>query len=175
MNLQKIKSIAIVCTFLICFVSHFIYTIFPNFLTSIFFPVNESIWEHIKMMVSSIFIWQIVEYFLLNKYNIKFNNFSYSAFIMCLISIPIFLIIYFPVYLCAGNNFILNIMCLFITIYFVNVIGYFILNKSQIKLDKVGIIGMLILFIVFVFFTYFPPKCKIFEDPVSNSYGILIK
>lgn len=175
MDLQKIKKTAIVCTFLICFVSHFVYTIFPNFITSIFFPVNESIWEHIKMMVSSILLWQIIEYFLLNKYNIKYNNFSYVSFIICLISIPLFLIIYYPVYLCAGNNFVLNLLCLFITIYFVNVIGYFILCKSEFKLDIVGIIGTIILYIIFSFFTYFPPKNDIFKDPINKSYGILVK
>ncbi len=175
MNLQKMKKIAVVATFLICFIAHFVYTTFPNFITSLFFPVNESIWEHVKMMVTSILIWQIVEYFLLNKFKISYNNFENATFIMCLLSIPIFLIIYYPIYISAGNNFILNIICLFITIYFVNIIGYIILNKPQNKSSKIGIIGIIILFIIFGILTYYPPRQNIFKDPVTNTYGILTK
>ena len=49
MNLKTAKILAIINIFLISFPSHFIYDFFPNTFTSILFPVNESIWEHLKL------------------------------------------------------------------------------------------------------------------------------
>ena len=63
MDLKKIKIVSIFGMFILCFLTHFLYNFFPNTLFSIFFPVNESIWEHMKMMTSSILIWSILEVF----------------------------------------------------------------------------------------------------------------
>ena len=71
MTLKKIKMVSIFGMFALCFLTHFLYNWFPNSLFSIFFPVNESIWEHMKMMTSSILIWSILEYFLYKKYVIN--------------------------------------------------------------------------------------------------------
>ena len=53
MKLKTIKIISILGIFIISFLSHFIYQIIPNFITSIFFPVNESIFEHMKIIFTS--------------------------------------------------------------------------------------------------------------------------
>ena len=36
--------------FAMCFIFHFAYQVLPNFITSIISPVNESIYEHFKML-----------------------------------------------------------------------------------------------------------------------------
>lgn len=174
MDLKKIKTIGIFGTFGLCFLTHFIYNWFPNFFSSIFFPVNESIWEHMKMLVSSILIWEIIEFVILNKLKIKYNNFIFAVFMMCLLSLFVFLIIYLPIYDIANESFILNIVCLFITIYFVSIIGYFIMIQSHIKCGFViGFAGIILFYCVFAFFTYCPPKNFLFLDPLRNGYGIL--
>lgn len=45
MNLKKIKILAVIGIFILSFLSHFAYEIFPNIIFSFIFPVNESIWE----------------------------------------------------------------------------------------------------------------------------------
>lgn len=173
MNLKKIKTIGIFVTFLLCFINHFMYEIYPNFIFSILFPVNESIWEHMKMITSSILMWQFIEFIILYKKKIPHNNFLLSTSIMCISSIFIFLIIYYPIYNITGENFILNIICLFITIYSANIIGYIIMNKKTIKCESaVGLICIILLYIVFGYLTYNPPKNKIFLDQTKNKYGI---
>ena len=62
MTLKRLKVVSIFGMFILCFLTHFLYNWFPNALFSIFFPVNESIWEHMKMMTSSILIWSVSEY-----------------------------------------------------------------------------------------------------------------
>lgn len=173
MTLKKIQTISIFGTFILCFITHFLYSLFPNFVFSIFFPVNESVWEHMKMITSSILIWRIIEYFILSKNHIKYNNYLFSTFIMCLLSIIIFLTIYYPIYSMVGESFILNVICLFITIYFVNVIGYKIMISKNVKYGNIfGILGIIIMYLAFTYLTYFPIKNELFLDQQSNTYGI---
>ena len=57
------------------------YDIFPNTIFSILFPVNESIWEHMKLLVTPVLIFSIFEYIIYRKKNIPFNNFILFFFV----------------------------------------------------------------------------------------------
>ena len=46
MTLKKIKIINVVFLFLLSFLWHFMYDLFPNNIFALVFPVNESVWEH---------------------------------------------------------------------------------------------------------------------------------
>ena len=80
------------------------YDIFPNRLFSFLFPVNESIWEHMKLLVTPVLIYSLIEYFIYKKKNIPYNNFILSYAISFIISIVVYLIIYLPVHLIFGHN-----------------------------------------------------------------------
>ena len=174
MTLKKIKIISIFGMFTLCFLTHFLYNWFPNVLFSIFFPVNESIWEHMKMMTSSILSWSILEYFIYKKYRINHNNFYLSLFLEVSLSIIIFLIIYLPIYHFTGSVFILNIIVLFISLYFINVISYYILCLRPLHKEVLGVIGIILLYIILGILTYNPPYNYIFFDKLENKYGINI-
>ena len=96
MNLKTIKITSTINIFIISFLAHFTYNFLPNTLTSILFPVNESIFEHMKIIFTSIIIYGLIDYTLLKLNNIKFNNFLFQLMFTSFISIPIFLIIYLP-------------------------------------------------------------------------------
>ena len=68
MSLKKSRVIACIGTIILAFIFHFAYEMLPNFLFSIFFPVNESVWEHMKMIYSAIVFYGIIDYFLNKKY-----------------------------------------------------------------------------------------------------------
>ena len=53
MTLKRTRIISTIGIFLLCFSFHFIYDWIPNYITAIFFPVNESIWEHMKLLFSA--------------------------------------------------------------------------------------------------------------------------
>ena len=61
MTLKKWKVISVILIFLFSSLFHFIYDWFPTFFTSLFFPVNESIWEHNKIIVMSFLVLAIFE------------------------------------------------------------------------------------------------------------------
>ena len=76
--MKKYKIIGIFALFLLSFLWHFGYDILPNFFTSILFPVNESIWEHMKIFWGVILFYGIIEYFLLKRENIKVSNYLFT-------------------------------------------------------------------------------------------------
>lgn len=175
MNLKKIKIIACIGIFLLCFLAHFGYSTFPNSITAIFFPVNESIWEHMKMLFTSIILYGIVDYIIMKKTNIGFSNFFFSLFVSALISIPVFLIIYLPFYYKIGAKVFLNIIVLFISIVISQIVSYLILKRNGIKyINVISIVLIIIMFIVFGYLTYFPIKNEIFFDSMNEKYGLNI-
>ena len=173
MNLKTIKIIAILNIFIISFPAHFLYNFFHNPVISIFFPVNESIFEHMKIIFSSILIYGIIDYILLKLNNIKFNNFLFQLFYTAIISIPIFLIIYLPVRFFIGEYLILTLILLFITYLISQIISYYLLTaKSSPFLNFISIPLIIITYSIFTYFTYKPLPNNFFLDTTNNSYGI---
>lgn len=164
MSKNKIKVIGTIIAFLLCFPFHFVYDAFPNFLTSIFFPINESIWEHMKLLFSSIIVSGIIQKVILlyKKENIK--NVCFSNFIAAIISIPIFLIIFLPIYYIFGENFPLTIFIMLISIIIAEYISYKITNLKDLNMEKKTIILVIITYIMFGILTYYPPKYDLFKD-----------
>ena len=173
MNLKKTRIIAVIGTFLLCFLSHFLYQWLPNGLFAIIFPVNESIWEHMKMIFTSIILYGIIDYIILLKFNIKNNNFFLSLFLKAFLSIPIYLAIYLPIFYKIGENMFINIFLMFIVIVIVEIIGYYISKQKSCKLaNYLSIFLIVVCYIVFGYLTYNPPKTEIFFDTKDEKYGI---
>lgn len=173
MALKWIKLFGLFLTFGLCFLTHFMYEWFPNTLFSIFFPVNESIWEHMKMLFSAIILYGFIDYLLLKTFKQNTDNFLSNLFIVATISIPIFLIIYLPFYHLIGENMALNLIVLFITIAIIQIISYFILkNEKNFNLNLVSIIGIILVYIIFGILTYYPLINDLFYDPLNEKYGI---
>lgn len=150
--------------FLINFPAHFIYDWFPNFFTKCFFPTNESIFEHLKMIFTSFFIFYSILFLTRKKHNIK-NIFIVNLF-SSMLCIFIFLLIYLPVYINLGENFPLTISLLFLCILVSNIITYFIYNLPLSKaLNKIAFLLILSIFSLNIFLTFNPPNSPLFIDP----------
>ena len=61
MSLKKLKILGIIIAFLSCFLLHYLYELLPCFVVSIFAPVNESIFEHMKIIFSSILLSGVIQ------------------------------------------------------------------------------------------------------------------
>ncbi len=173
MSLKTIKIIGFFAIFLLCFLFHFLYDWFPNSLFSIFFPVNESIWEHMKLIYTSYIFYGIFDYILLRKN--KINNFFIQLFLIPIISIILYLIIFIPIYKMIGENMIISIGLLAIIIIIEQILSYFILQYKEIKYQNfIGIIGIILVYIIFGYLTYNPIENYLFYDTVKDKYGINI-
>lgn len=153
MSKKKLKVIGIVVAFLLCFPLHFLYEKFPNFLTSIFALVNESIFEHMKILFGSIIVSGIVQKLIVKFSKITINNICFSNFIAGLSSIPIFLIMYLPIYFFIGENLIFTIILMLVAIIIAEIISYLIMNKKDLKLENKTIIFVIIVYIFFMIFS----------------------
>jgi len=173
MNLKKIKIISVVGIFIISFAAHFIYNLFPNVISSIFFSVNESIWEHMKILFTSTILYGIIDYILLKKNNISFNNFKFQLFFTAFISIPIYLIIFLPIYNLIGENLFVSIFLMLIVYIITSYLSYKILLSEEFKIGNyISVYLIIIVYFIFTYLTYFPPLSYIFYDTIENKYGI---
>ena len=98
MTLKKIKIINVVIFFALSFLWHFIYDLLPCFLTAIFFPVNESIWEHMKIIFGVIIFGSLISLILMNKFKIKYNNFYVEIICKAILGVIFYLVIFIPLY-----------------------------------------------------------------------------
>lgn len=172
--MKKIKIIITIITFILSFFVHFGYNIFPNFITSIFFPVNESIFEHMKIIYTSVLLSSIIEYFMYKKENIKINNFILSIPISVIISINLYLSIYLLIDKFIPHNLFISITLLLLVYIFNSFISYKILNMKEIKYSKlIGIILIILSYIIFLYFTYYPLDNYLFLDTTNNSFGVI--
>jgi len=175
MDLKRIKLLGIVGVFLLCFGCHFIYAWFPNALTAIFFPVNESIWEHMKLLVTPYLLFGIIEYLLLKKDKISFKNFLFQLWIVPILGIIVYLSIFIPIYLWIGESMIVSITLLFLVIVFMEVCSYYFLVRKEVKWGNcIGIIGIIITYIIFGYLVYRPCQNFLFFDTIQRKYGIHI-
>lgn len=173
MKLKTIKIISVIGIFLLSFLSHYIYNLFPNILVSIFFPVNESIWEHMKILFTSILLYGIIDYILLKKNNIYFNNFKGQLFFTSFISIPIYLIIYLPIYNLIGENLFVSIFIMLIVYGIISYISYKMLLSDDFKLlNSFSVILIMTMYFIFTYLTYFPIHNYLFYDFNEKKYGI---
>lgn len=176
MNLKKVKIISVFLVFALCFPFHFLYDLFPNFIFSIFLPVNESIWEHMKLIYTSFLLYGIIEFLILKRKNIVVNNYVFQLFLVPLIGIILYLLIYLPLYNLFGENMIISITLLFMIIVIEELISFFLLQSRSIKYGRIiGVFGIIIMYIVFVYLTYNPIHNYIFYDTLNKGYGLDIK
>lgn len=171
--LKKTRMYAVIGIFLLSFICHFVFDLFPNVLFSIFFPVNESIWEHMKILFTATLLYSFIDKIILKKLNVNYNNYCLQLFISAFISIPIYLIIYLPIYNFIGENMFVSIFLLLIVYIIMQYISYKIMQKKETKIPNyIFSILIILTYIIFIYLTYNPPQNYIFYDSENEIYGI---
>lgn len=163
--------IGTVVILVLSFLFHSVYDKFPNGFTALFFPVNESIWEHNKMILLSFFVWSIIE-----KIIFKEKNGSLLVnFFGCLICIILLDATFTPIYLYIlkkKENFLIVII-----LYTISIILGLLLSRKFIKdrddsFENISLASFVTLFACLAILTYKPLKLPIFYDYSGNFYGI---
>ena len=141
-----------------------------------FFPVNESINEHLKLTFYPILLWQLIGYlFLNNRIKIIFKNWVISIAISIIISSFLTIFLYYS----AVGAFNIHSTIADISFYFISIVlgqalGLHVYNKCNHnrKLFLLSIIIILYTFISFTAFTFIPPKLPLFMESSTGLYGI---
>ena len=145
----------------------------PNSIFSILFPVNESIWEHMKLIVTPVLIFSVFEYIIYSRKNIHFNNFILSYSVSMILGILLYLMIYLPIDYMFGHSAIVAISLLFVIFIILQIISYYIMNLTEIKYsDIIGVSIIVVMYIIFGYLTYNPIETGLFYDTQKKTYGI---
>lgn len=162
---SKKNIFMIIFLFLLSFLWHFMYDWFPCVLTSIFFPVNESIWEHMKIIFYCLLIGSVLEK--------KGNNYYLNILVKPLVGVLFYLIIFIPLYLIFGESMVISISLMLFTYIIMELLGIKISKQEELNIKALPIIIIILISILFSILTFYPLHNFLFFDSVKLGYGIL--
>jgi len=162
---SKKNIFMIIFLFLLSFLWHFMYDWFPCVLTSIFFPVNESIWEHMKIIFYCLLIGSVLEK--------KGNNYYLNILVKPLVGVLFYLIIFIPLYLIFGESMFISLSLMLFTYIIMELLGIKISKQEELNIKALPIIIIILIIILFSILTFYPLHNFLFFDSVKLGYGIL--
>lgn len=153
-----LKIIGTCAAFFVSFPLSFLYKKIPNFLTSLFSPVNSTLWEYSKVIFGSILIGGIIQKIIVIIKKLNVNNICFSTFISAIITIPIYVILSSILFSIFEENKVIKILLTLIIIIIAETIAYFITKQPEFKLENYTIIFAIITYVIFMLITYFKNK-----------------
>lgn len=143
-----------------------------NAIIGSFSAVNESIWEHMKLMFFPMLIFAVIESRFLGK---EYENFWCVKLVGIILGTVLIPVLFYTIGGAFGKtpDFV-NIIIFYLSAYIAYMVETRLLEKGVFacKHKKMAIIILYLLAVVFVIFTFYPPQIPLFLDPVSGSYGI---
>lgn len=152
---------------------HFLYEwTGENKIAALFSGVNESTWEHMKLLFFPLFIYAVIEYFIIGKEYECYWCVKLSGTVLGLISIPV-------IFYTLGGAFGKTPDWLNITIFFVAAAltflyeNYVFKRRKKCKASSRICLGLFVVLAAsFMLFTFKTPEIGIFRDPLTGGYGI---
>lgn len=142
-----------------------------SILVAPFSAVNESIWEHMKLLFFPMFVFSLIESRYIGK---EYKNFWCAKLVGISIGIALIPVLYYTV----KGIFGASPDWFNITIFFIAAaVSYFIetklLSKDLIKCQSpaTALLVLWLLAFTFVLLTFFPPHIPLFKDPLTRTYG----
>ena len=168
----KWQILSVIWVIVISSLLHFVFEWSGNSpIVGAFSPVNESVWEHLKLGFWSMILFCFIEYPIIRKYT---NDYFYAKAIG-IFAMSLFIVLFFYSY-----TVIIGRTILFIDIgsYIVGAIIYGIINYKimmrsfERNVNMIGLVLLIIFGVLFVLFTFYPPHLPIFKDSQTGTYGI---
>lgn len=163
-SLKQVEFHSFLAASLLGVLFHFLYDwTDKSLIAGFFFPVNESIWEHLKLVFFPILLVSLIEYALVNSH----NNFFCIKFKSALLGMAAVVILFYTYSGILGRN----ADWVNIVIYFLSMALAYLYSYKQLSTDNtVGnstfcIIGATILIILFMIFSVYPPDIGLFKIP----------
>ena len=169
MKVKTWQIITVIFCIILGTVLHFTYEWSgENVIVGLFSAVNESTWEHLKLIYFPWILMALIGYFVIGK---RTNNY-WTAQAVGIITAIAFTIIFFYTYTgIIGTNYgWLNIATFIVAIILGGVVAYNILiSRKNYNAELISIIFLIILFLSFILYTFEPPQIALFEDPITGT------
>lgn len=172
---RKILALEIGGTLFIIFLGTALHFTFDfsgrNPIVGSFSPVNESVWEHLKLPFWPSLFWMLIALYPIRK---SVTNF-FTAKAIGTIS----MVIIIPAVFYAYTAFTEEILALDIATFMIAVVVGQIISYTLFKKDKpsktteiLAVILIASMAIIFVTLTFYPPHLSMFKDSITGQYGI---
>ncbi len=142
-----------------------------NVVVALFSAVNESIWEHLKLLLYPMLAFAVVEYLFWGREIDDFWCIKLVGILLGLVLIPV-------VYYTYTGILGINADWFNITIFFLAAAAVYWAETKLFQRDfgcpsasKAAIGFICVLVLLFTVFTFMPPHIPLFEDPMTGTYG----
>ena len=133
-----------------------------NMLVGIFSPINESIWEHLKLMFFPMLITIIIGYLYKGK---DVDNYLSSKVIGTIVMLSFTIVFYYTYSGILGTNYTgVDVSIFFIAVALGQYVSYKLMKTKFHGNNITATIILLVLLLCFVIFTFFPPNIALFKD-----------
>lgn len=141
-----------------------------NVLIGTFSAINESTWEHLKLIFFPMTITTLLGYFYLKK---DYPNYLCAKVLGTFIGM-LFIVVTFYTYTgIIGNNYaFIDISLFFLATFFGEYITCKKVKSNYTCNNSISILLLVLLVLCFIIFTFAPPEINLFLDPVTKTYGI---
>lgn len=151
---------------------HFLYDWFNEAIwIAPFSSVNESTWEHIKLLFWSMFIFTIVQSFFF-KDRQDFWCVKRKGIILGMLLIPLIFYAYNGIIGKSPSWFNIAIFFISAAVAYIYETRLFYEENIICKSPTANIVILCIIALIFIIFTFVTPEINIFKDPLTNTYGI---
>ena len=143
-----------------------------SMIAAVFSAVNESIWEHIKLLIYPMLLFALVEYKVWGREVTCFWQVKLLGLLTGIVLIPGLYYTYTGILGKSADWF--NITIFFIVAAAVYYMETKLLQKESHCHISNRLVGMLVILlpVVFTLLTFYPPHIPLFQDPVTGTYGI---
>ncbi len=142
-----------------------------NGIVALFSAVNESIWEHLKLLFYPMVAVALIEYFAWGKDRKGFWCIKLVGIFTGLVLIPVVYYTYTGLLGTKADWF--NITLFFLTAGLVYRLETKLFQRTDICRmdDRVAVMLICLFAVMFTIFTFVPPHIPFFEDPMTGTYG----
>lgn len=167
-HLKRYTIIGIIFVLIAGTFSHFLYEwTGNNHIVGLFTPINESIWEHMKLLFFPMLLYSLTMILKFHRKYLCITSALCFGILMGAFLIPLFYYAY--TYILGRNVFILDIGTFILSIAIAFWLSYKLTLSCRLEpYTSLLCIMVCILFVCFLVFTYHPPDAAVFQDPAHS-------
>ena len=150
---------------------HFLYDwANESILIAPFTGVNESTWEHMKLLFWPLFLFALVQWFFLKEQN-HYWCIKLAEILLGLVLIPVLFYTYNGVF--GKSPDWVNIGIFYVSALLVFLFEWWVFKKDMLQCNypQLAFVAICIIGVIFVVFTFAPPQIPLFQDPLTRAYG----
>ena len=152
---------------------HFLYGWTDSIAVAPFSAVNESTWEHMKIFFFPAFIFGCIQWAFFRE---EYEGFWWIKFIgltVGTVGIPVLFYTYNGAF--GKSPDWLNVLFFFISAVGAYAIEWLLFRKNFYRpYAVIAVVVLCVTVILFVLFTFYPPRLPLFQDPLTERYGVIL-